>query len=729
MKQLSIIMLTALALALLPAPAAQAQGCNAYTQADGAGLLLILEGTNILNGCEAFLGHSNLAYLGATLEVFQRPGITSIHGNINFKTAKDQVVDKRLIAPPTASDSDAALLKSGTNIRLQLAIPDGGTFSARLTIRLGNLTPTPTPVPTPGACGAGDFYCDYSGRGYSQTLTGLRIGGSSAGGSQTEDYVVSSHLAEPGAWRVKAWGCGSMSGSNRGLFLTIRAQADGLADTDLINSIPLGSEELATTGFIYHVPIPANRELGDTDRRLVLRLNTGSGWPADEFEECNFSFTKLENNNYNASSGTLTIYQGRQAWGGIPKYYIFPSAASAATVNISWSFDADWITTLPHGSPTTFCRSEPGAQTTLNAGNPVRTLALTAGAEFFCGGTNENRQAKIVITISSYVAGPTNTATASRTATITPTPSTTRTLAPAYTRTPTQPTNTRTNTLTPSASNTSTATVTGTRPVEAPCALSVTHNIPVAPGTATIKLSLGIQFVVADNPVFVNMSTAVEIVPGTYTWSEQTADYTFYSLTGPARVLVCTATAATATMTASRTITPIGTGTTDEYCFPATAVPIDDVNPALPDLGLIMPSWTPTVMISITTTAMTTTIAISVTAVIGLISTVETGIISPAARIQTAVAPYSWESGETTGASWAARLDPVLQWLAILNPDNPAWATAGGPLWALSPVLIYLLPIVIVLLAVALLLFVLWLAQLLLAALQLIMQVIETITP
>lgn len=233
----------------------------------------------------------------------------------------------------------------------------------------------------------------------------------------------------------------------------------------------------------------------------------------------------------------------------------------------------------------------------------------------------------------------------------------------------------------------------------------------------------------ADNPIFINYgSQAIEINPGSYEWQQATADYVLYSITEPARLAVCIGDRATPTWTASRTITQIA-GNEDEYCFPATPIPIDDVNPMLPDLALIMPTWTATMVVSMTVTPVTSTVSISVTAIIGLITTVETGIISPAARIQTAVAPYSWESGETTGASWAARLDPVFQWLAILNPDNPAWSTAGGPLWALSPVLIYLLPIIIVLLGVALIQFVLWLARLLLAALQLIMQVIETITP
>lgn len=698
MKNISIIVLVALALALVPTAQAQ-ETCRAYTAHNSAGTQLVLEANNAEGGCEAFLPGQGLRYKSATLEVTQRPGSHRIHALIHLRAAKDVSVEKTLSAPPTATDTDNILLHSTWNVWLRIVLYDvSGPFSAKLTIQLETPMPTATPtatIPPTGACESGDFYCSYSGRGYSQTLTDLRIGGSSAGGSQLEDYVVSSHLAEPGAWRVKAWGCGSMSGSNRGLFLTIRAQADGLADTDLINSISLGSEELATMGFIYHVPIPANRELGDTDRRLVIRLNTGSGWPAEEWKECSFSFTKLENNNYNAASGTLTIYQGRQAWGGIPKYYIFPSAASAATVNISWSFDADWITTLPHGSPGTFCRSDPGAQTTLNAGNPNRTLALTAGAEFFCGGINENRQAKISITVSAYVVGPTNTPTPSRTATITPTASSTRTLQPAYTAT-----NTRTATVSPTASSTTTPslTVTGTRPIEAPCALNNTYEVPVAPGTVDIELIVNIRFVVADNPIFINVgSQAMEIQPGSYTWERQTATYTLYSLTQTARILICAGSAASPTLTL---FVPTETAI-DDVCIPADKPPIGGGNQVFPDLSIPVPTWRAIATIEITITSF-----ITESVVITTVSTLRAGLSTPQASIKTMSAPYSAEAGAAFAATAVTNMQPALNWLAVLNPQS--WQTSNNALWAIAPIVGPVIPLGIIWISSIVIRFIIW---------------------
>lgn len=731
MKQLSIIVLAALALALLPDPA-RAQGtCETYIAAGQA----VLDAQGIVGGCEGTIALGiGKSILGYRMEIVQRPGNLVVKGTITA-TMLDGGIWVRFPSAPPVDDVvlNVPLALRGTgsiNLKMELFDVAEG-FTGRLIVFFADTVATPTPQ-TSGVCGAGDFYCDHSGVGWKGLWTNLKVGGSEEGGSQTEVYPLGSHPAEPGAWRVRIWGCGSLGGTNQALAVSF-LDNDGREVLTPFAIVGPASVQLATSGLILHVPIPRDAaSYGDARaRELYFRIAVGSFWPANRSEYCNLEMEKVGNNNYRETefSKKLTIFTGRTAWGasGLSYYWHFEPPASDGSTTMTVENEI-WSGTFIDGTTGAQCRSG-NASTVLLNGSGSASLTLRAGGATYCAAAGPVTMSKIVITIGPYAAGPTHTPTPSRTPTVSPTPSSTRTLAPAYTRTPTQPSATRTTTLTPTETATASPTITGTRPVEVPCAISVTHEIPVTPGTITIRLEIGMRFVLADNNIFINYgSQAIEINPGSYEWQQATADYVLYSITEPARLAVCIGDSATPTWTASRTITQIAQGE-DEYCFPATPIPIDDVNPALPDLALVMPSWTPTVMISITTTAMTTTIAISVTAVIGLISTVETGIISPAARIQTAVAPYSWESGETTGASWAARLDPVLQWLAILNPDNPAWSTAGGPLWALSPVLIYILPIIIVLLGVALIQFVLWLARLLLAALQLVMQVIETITP
>lgn len=76
--------------------------------------------------------------------------------------------------------------------------------------------------------------------------------------------------------------------------------------------------------------------------------------------------------------------------------------------------------------------------------------------------------------------------------------------------------------------------------------------------------------------------------------------------------------------------------------------------------------------------------------------------------IGTVTSQFSWEAGHTTANGMIVYIQPGLQWLAILNPQNPAYFTEGGPLWALAPVLRPLLPIVITTMLVSFIRLLIW---------------------
>jgi hypothetical protein len=144
------------------------------------------------------------------------------------------------------------------------------------------------------------------------------------------------------------------------------------------------------------------------------------------------------------------------------------------------------------------------------------------------------------------------------------------------------------------------------------------------------------------------------------------------------------------------------------------------VGGVLPDLAVALPTLR-------TLPTITVTIAISVTAVADSISTLQAGIGTPAAAMQTATSGYSWQSGQARAANWAAWMQPALSWMAILNPNNPAWNASGGPLWALAPLLIPVLPIIAVGLIVAFIRFWLFFMSWLLKFIDLIFKLIELI--
>lgn len=192
---------------------------------------------------------------------------------------------------------------------------------------------------------------------------------------------------------------------------------------------------------------------------------------------------------------------------------------------------------------------------------------------------------------------------------------------------------------------------------------------------------------------------------------------------------------ATSTPTNTPTETPTGTppptatpntGLPDSIpgiCYVVTPAPFANLGP-LPDLGLVVPTLR-------TLPTLTATITISATAIVVAVQTIQAGIATPAAMVQTVTGDYSWESGQQIAASWTSRMQPALDWLAILNPSNAAYTTEGGPLWALAPVLndpyIPLLPLVVVGLIVAFVRLYIWIIGWLLKLIDLVIKLIELI--
>lgn len=318
--------------------------------------------------------------------------------------------------------------------------------------------------------------------------------------------------------------------------------------------------------------------------------------------------------------------------------------------------------------------------------------------------------------ICGGIATPTSTTTPTSTATTTRTTTGTPALASTATGTRTS-TATRTATATATATGTATATVTGTPPVPAPCAIGLTYDVPVTPGTLVLTLTLGLRFVVADAPVVINYNeSAITIPPGNYEWQYDARPYILYSLTIPARILICVGDAATGTPTTP----PTSDGLVMEPpCVPGVVQPTPNAG-APPDLAIVIPTLR-------TLATVTATIEVSVTVVVAALSTIEAAISTPAAAVETAAAGYSWTNGESQAASWTATIEPALSWLAILNPLNPAYSIEGGPLWALAPVLVPLLPIVVVSVLIAFVNFFLWLLKWLLAFIDLVCKLIELI--
>lgn len=262
---------------------------------------------------------------------------------------------------------------------------------------------------------------------------------------------------------------------------------------------------------------------------------------------------------------------------------------------------------------------------------------------------------------------------------------------PTATRTPTR---TPTATSTPTSTPTSTAspTITPTPPV-LPCAVADPIGIPVAPGTAQLQLVAGARFVVAGAPVYLNVGTTARAInPGNYVWELAAGSYTAYSLTEPATVWLCLEATATPTATYLATATIAATPPLEgpPACYNVSPTPTV-VRYSLPDLAIVVPTLRP---YGTPTTTVTSTATLSTTALVAFVATIEAGIATPAAAIETASAGYNWSAGAELSSTVAARAQPGLEWMAILNPNAAAWSSAGGPLWALSPMLMPVLPII-----------------------------------
>jgi hypothetical protein len=239
------------------------------------------------------------------------------------------------------------------------------------------------------------------------------------------------------------------------------------------------------------------------------------------------------------------------------------------------------------------------------------------------------------------------------------------------------------------------------------------------PAVITLTLAIGQNFVIADNAVQISDDDeSIELPPGNYSWGPGVppGDFGFSGIDGTARVWLCL-------FEVDTTPSPPGTAIPGNCgnCIDATAlIPPATIGGVLPDLAVQLPTLR-------TLPTITVTIAISVTAVADSISTLQAGIGTPAAAMQTATSGYSWQSGQARAANWAAWMQPALSWMAILNPNNPAWNASGGPLWALAPLLVPVLPIIAVGLIVAFIRFWLFFMNWLLKFIDLIFKLIELI--
>lgn len=289
-----------------------------------------------------------------------------------------------------------------------------------------------------------------------------------------------------------------------------------------------------------------------------------------------------------------------------------------------------------------------------------------------------------------------------------------------------------TSTVTPTRTSTTTPTITitPTPPLTLPCPVATSIGVPVSPGTASIPLLVGTKFVVTGASAWFNIGAeAREIRVGSYEWNLAGGSYTAYSLTIPSTIWICAGTGQpnpTAWPTeATWTPGPIDVGIDAPACIVVTSPTAPNAY-TMPDLSIDLPTLRPLGTPTSTGTIIATP-GISTTAIIDLFSTLEAGISTPEASISTAVANYSWQAGSDLSATSSAVMQPALSWLSILNPTSPAWTTAGGPVWALAPVIVPVLPILVIVSLVVFARFLLWLAGWLLKGIDIIIKLIELI--
>ena len=227
-----------------------------------------------------------------------------------------------------------------------------------------------------------------------------------------------------------------------------------------------------------------------------------------------------------------------------------------------------------------------------------------------------------------------------------------------------------------------------------------------------------------------SVGTIFATAGSSYTWQYATARYLLTGSQPDVRfaLWLCPAPGtATPTGTTSPTPTFVSTATPGGAILPTAAClplasPTLPIAYSMPDLSLELPT-----LKALPTSATTATTTLSTTAIVAFFGTIEAGIATPGSGIATAVASYSWQSGANLSATSVAAANPALAWFAILNPSAPAWTTSGGPLWALSPILMPIMPIFIVLFGVLLVRFLLFVVGWLLKLFDVIIKLIELI--
>jgi hypothetical protein len=277
---------------------------------------------------------------------------------------------------------------------------------------------------------------------------------------------------------------------------------------------------------------------------------------------------------------------------------------------------------------------------------------------------------------------------------------------------------------------TATSTTTPTRPA-LPCAVADSIGVPVSPGTASLPLRPGTRFVVAQAAIFINVGAqAREIGQGNYQWDLGTGPFTSYSLTVAAIVYICVDATPTTTATLLPTDTPGAVGIGPTPVCVALSPTATVLTFSMPDLSISIPTLRPIASPTMTgtiTATITATTSISMTAIVAFVGTFSASISTPAAAISTASAGYSWQVGQNTAATAGAVMQPAVAWLAVLNPNNAAWSSSGGPLWAIAPMVLPVLPIIIIVISVALARFFLWILNWILKFIDLIIKIVELI--
>jgi hypothetical protein len=137
----------------------------------------------------------------------------------------------------------------------------------------------------------------------------------------------------------------------------------------------------------------------------------------------------------------------------------------------------------------------------------------------------------------------------------------------------------------------------------------------------------------------------------------------------------------------------------------------------LPDLGLVLP-------VVPTGTPRATVAAIALTEVAVVMASAEAGAATPMAAVQTVSAGLNWEQGAAVGATVTSRIDPAIGWVAIVNPNHPAYGWEGGPLWAIAPIIVPVLPIIFIMMVAVLIKFILWVVRWIFAVVDIIMQIL-----